>query len=206
MGHGRAQSLNWLGITFLTLDLSAVHIRLTISELQWLDINICIATQWNNFTDKAILVPHVIMSYLLWSMCTPTQYPPPGLPEVAKTRGFNISHIKNHYLETELLIKSPYFSRPHWRIAIGAFRQTWLKPTEVEGGHVKCPTLEEGPLINPLVKAFHHRSYRLRIGGGRNFSLGGPSVNIAREIFDHTPWNEVRRFVHAHEGGIAIYS
>ena len=44
------------------------------------------------------------------------------------------------------------------------------------------------------------------IGEGRKFSLGGLSVNIACEIFDHTPWNEVRRFVHAHEGGIAIYS
>ena len=53
-------------------------------------------------------------------------------------------------------------------------------------------------------------SNTLIIGGGRKFSLGGLSVNIVREarakIFNHTSWNEVRRFMHVHDGGIAVYS
>ena len=41
MGPGGAQSLNQLEITILTLDLSTVHISVTISELHQLDILYC---------------------------------------------------------------------------------------------------------------------------------------------------------------------
>ena len=84
---------------------------------------------------------------------------PPVSPSRAETRGFDISLIKRLYLEAELLIKSPYFQdstvNSTTDIWLSDHLQTCLEPTQVEGGYVKCPTLGEGPFINPLVNAPH---------------------------------------------------
>ena len=48
------------------------------------------------------------------------------------------------------------------------------------------------------------------IGGGRKFSLGELSINVAREvhvkIFQPHPLNQSSKFMHGHEGWIALWS
>ena len=92
-------------------------------------------------------------------------YPHYPLPRAAqgKTRGFDIFHIKCLYLRAEFLIKYPlgYFRDSTVNITTDLWLSHHslirLKPTQVEWGHVKCPTL----LIDPLVKAPHRPRRRI---------------------------------------------
>ncbi len=94
-------------------------------------------------------------------LCT-CQCVPPVSPSWAardKTKGFDISLSKILYLGAKFLIKSPYLQHSTVNITtdlwLSDHSQTCLEPIQVKGEHVKCPTLGEGPFINPLVKASH---------------------------------------------------
>ena len=111
---------------------------------------------------KDTMSNHSLISFPTLSLIMHRQCVPPLSPSRAargKTRGFDVSLIKRLYLGAELLIKSPYFLDSTVNnttdIWLSDHLQTCLEPTQVEGGYVKCPTLGEGPFINPLVKAPH---------------------------------------------------
>ena len=134
-----------------------VHVRVCV----WGCVSYIKLDLWNSEAVELYHQPNVDTKNS--TLCTCQCVPPlsPSRAARGKTRGFDIFLIKYLYLAigAEFLIKCPYFwdstvniSTDQW---LSDHSQTWLKPKQVKGDHVKCPTLGEGPLINLLVKALH---------------------------------------------------
>ena len=103
-------------------------------------------------------VTHIIQVITYAPVNVYHHHPPPWLPKVRPGDSTSPS-LKSLYLGAELLIKSLYFqySTINTTTVLSDHSLALLKPTQVEGGHVHCPTLGKGlssislskPLIDP---------------------------------------------------------